>query len=189
MTPTVNNPALDTLPEWARRLSEKYYSGAIAMFILHGNVHDLVPWKRGDRTEYVPLPRFLNEALFGKRDFVFSYDRGGGLAFANSRTQADFQRALSGYDAFHGTKYSQGLPRNPDSVLTLIESYLRLRAQDGAKIALSIGFAETIVPGADASSMGSEDRNCLVILKRWARNQTFLRSDVTICLIAEASPD
>jgi len=186
MTPTVNNAALDALPEWARRLSEKYYSRTIAMFILHGNVHDLVPWNRGDRIEYVPLPRFLNEALFGRRDLVFSYDRGGGLAFANNDVQADFQRALSGYDAFHGTKYSQGLPRNPDSVLTLLESYLRLRVQDGKKMALSIGFAETIVPGSDASSMGSEDRNCLVILKRWAQNQTFLRSDVTICLIAES---
>ncbi len=34
--------------------------------------------------------------------------------------------------------------------------------------------------------MGSEDRNCLVILKRWAQNQTFLRADVTVCLVTES---
>jgi transitional endoplasmic reticulum ATPase len=34
--------------------------------------------------------------------------------------------------------------------------------------------------------MGPEDRNCLVILKRWAQNQTFLRADVTLCLITES---
>ena len=54
-SPTAPAP-FEALPGWARRLSEKYYSRTIAMFVLHGNVHDLVPWKRGDRTEYVPLP-------------------------------------------------------------------------------------------------------------------------------------
>ena len=91
--------SLESLPSWARALAEKYYSRTLAMFVLHGNVHDLVPWRRGDRTDYVPLQKFLNDALFGSRDLVLSYDRGGGLAFARSEVQEDFQRALSGYDA------------------------------------------------------------------------------------------
>jgi AAA+ superfamily predicted ATPase len=186
MNPTSNAASLDALPEWARRLSEKYYSRTIAMFVLHGNVHDLVAWKRGGRTEYVPLGKFLDEGLFGRRDLVLSYDRGGGIGFANAEVQADFQRALTGYDAFHGTKYAQGLPRNPDGVLALIESYLRLRVLDKKKIALSIAYADTIAPAGDTSSMGSEDRNCLVILKRWAQNQNFLRADVTVCLVTES---
>ncbi|HSB13851.1 MAG TPA: AAA family ATPase [Bryobacteraceae bacterium] len=186
MNPTGNTASLDALPEWARRLSEKYYSRTIAMFVLHGNVHDLVAWKRGGHTEYAPLAKFLDEGLFGRRDLVLSYDRGGGLGFANSEVQQDFQRALAGYDAYHGTKYAQGLPRNPDGVLALIESYLRLRVLDRKKIALSIGYADTIAPAGDASSMGSEDRNCLVILKRWAQNQSFLRADVTLCLVTES---
>jgi len=33
--------------------------------------------------------------------------------------------------------------------------------------------------------MSAEDRNSLVILKRWARNPAFLDADVTICLISE----
>ena len=33
--------------------------------------------------------------------------------------------------------------------------------------------------------MSAEDRNSLVILKRWARNAAFLNADVTICLISE----
>lgn len=176
----------DTLPDWARRLSEKYYSRTIAMFVLHGNVHDVVAWKQGDRTGYVPLAKFLNEGLFGRRDLVLSYDRGGGLAFANAETQTDFQRVLTGYDTFHGTKYAQGLPRNPDAVLTILESYLRVRVADGKKIALCIGYADTIVPAGDTGSMGSEDRNSLVILKRWAQNATFLRADITVCLITES---
>src|SRR5262249_34111742 len=59
------------------------------------------------------------------------------------------------------------------------------RIADGRKIALVIDFAETIAPAGDVSTMSAEDRNSLVILKRWARNPDFLNADVTICLISE----
>ncbi|MGD0364725.1 MAG: AAA family ATPase, partial [Bryobacteraceae bacterium] len=48
-----------------------------------------------------------------------------------------------------------------------------------------LDFAETIAPAGDVASMPADDRNALVILKRWAQNPAFLRADVTICLIAE----
>jgi AAA+ superfamily predicted ATPase len=155
------------------------------MFVLHGNVRDLVPVLRNGKTEFVSLHEFLREALFGKRDLVLTYDRGGGITFSNTDMQADFRRALAGYDTFHGTNYSQGLPRNPDSVLNMLESFLRVRVSDRKTIAVILDFAETIAPAGDGSAMGSEDRNSIVILKRWAQNLSFLRADVTICLIAE----
>ncbi len=155
------------------------------MFVLSGNVHDVQPLGTGGQQTYLTLHKFLQEALFGRRDIVMTYDRGGGLTFATPAMHDDFRRSLSAYDAFHGTQYSQGLPRNPDGVLTLLESYLRVRLADGKKIALLIDFAETIVPAGDVGSMGAEDRNCLVILKRWAQNPLLLRADATICLITE----
>jgi AAA+ superfamily predicted ATPase len=176
--------ALDTLPLWARELSEKYYSRSFTMFVLHGNVRDLVPLQKQDVTEFVPLEQFLSSALFGQRDLILQYDRGG-LSFGSTATQADFRRALEGYDSFHGTTYAQGLPRNPDAVLNVLDNYLRLRIQDHKKIALILDFAETIAPAGDVSGMSAEDRNSLVILKRWARNPAFLSADLTICLIAE----
>lgn len=176
---------MNNLPDWARQFAEKYYSQTIALFVLTGNVHDLVPLKRGTETEFVPLGTFLNEALFGRRDFILSYDRGYGLSFAKPEMQKDFARAIEGYDAFHGVKFSQGLPRNPDSVLSVLGSYLRLRAGDNKKVALVVQFAETIAPAGDISSMGTEDRNSVVILKRWAQDPAFLRSDVSICLVTE----
>lgn len=179
------NPQWESLPAWARQLSEKYYSRTIALFVLYGNVRDLVPFRRNGATEFLPLTRFLNEALFGQRDLVMAYDRGGGLTFANPAMQADFSRAMTGYDSFHGTNYAAALPRNPDGVLNLLDNYLRLRIADGKRIALAIDFAETIAPAGDVSSMSGEDRNSLVILKRWANSPVFQRADVTICLIAE----
>jgi AAA+ superfamily predicted ATPase len=176
---------LDALPAWARELSEKYYSRSFALFVLYGNVRDLVPLRTPDTTNFVPLDEFLAGALFGQRDIVLHYDRGG-LNFGSADSQADFRRALEGYDSFHGTSYSQGgLPRNPDAVLNLLDNYLRLRIADGKKIGLVIDFAETIAPAGDISSMSADDRNALVILKRWARNASFLNADVTICLVSE----
>jgi len=176
---------LEALPPWARELSEKYYSGVTSMFVLHGNVRDLAPWKRNGSTEFLPLQRFLREALFGSRDLVLFYDRGGGLSFGHPDMKADFERSLRGYDSFHGTSFSNGLPRNPDGVLNLLDNYLRLRLLDKKKIAVVVDFAETIVPAGDSSGMPAEDRNSLVILKRWAQNPVFLQADVTFCLIAE----
>jgi AAA+ superfamily predicted ATPase len=176
---------LDALPAWARELSEKYYSRSFALFVLYGNVRDLVPLRRQNATDFVPLDEFLSGALFGQRDIVLHYDRGG-LSFGSPESQGDFRRALEGYDSFHGTTYSQvGIPRNPDAVLNLLDNYMRLRIADGKKIGLVIDFAETIAPAGDVSTMSAEDRNSLVILKRWARNPAFLDADVTICLISE----
>ncbi len=183
-TPTPANH-LDSLPDWARDLSEKYYSGVTSMFVLHGNVRDLVPWKRSTGTDFLSLGRFLREALFGTRDLVLNYDRGGGLTFGNADMKADFERALAGYDSFHGTTFCNGLPRNPDGVLNILDNYMRLRISDRKKIALVVDFAETITPAGDSSGMPAEDRNSLVIFKRWAQNPTFLQADVTFVLVAE----
>jgi SpoVK/Ycf46/Vps4 family AAA+-type ATPase len=175
---------LEALPAWARELSEKYYSRSFAVFVLYGNVRDLVPLRKADGVDFVGLDEFLSGALFGQRDLMLHYDRGG-LSFGSSDSQGDFRHALEGYDSYHSTTYAQGIPRNPDAVLNLLDNYLRLRIADGQKIGLVIDFAETIAPAGDVSSMSAEDRNSLVILKRWARNPTFLNADVTICLISE----
>ena len=185
-SPTKTGKYLDALPAWARELSEKYYSRSYAVFVLYGNVRDCVPLRtQEDTTTFVSLEDFLSRGLFGQRDLILHYDRGG-LSFGTPATQADFRRALEGYDSFHGTNFAQGgLPRNPDAALNLLDNYLRLRIADGKKIGLVIDFAETIAPASDVSSMSAEDRNSLVILKRWARNAAFLAADVTICLISE----
>lgn len=170
---------MQNLPAWARLVSEKYYSGAFSMFVLHGNVHDLVA------PGNVPLVKFLQTEMFGGRDIVLTYDRGGGIAFGQPGMQADFRSALSGYDSFYGTKYSQALPRNPDGVLNILDNYIRLRIHDRRKIALVIDYAETIAPAGDVSGMSADDRNALVILQRWSNNPAFLQADVTIVLISE----
>src|SRR5260370_14521107 len=162
---TTTNAPLEALPGWARELSEKYYSRTLSMFALHGNVRDIVPLRCDGKTEFVSLHRFLREALFGRRDLVLTYDRGGGISFANPDMQADFRQALAGYDSFHGSSYSQSLPRNPDSVLNMLETSLRVRVADGKTIALILDFAETIAHSRDGAGMGSQYPHSTAILK------------------------
>jgi AAA+ superfamily predicted ATPase len=175
---------LDSLPLWARELSEKYYGQTLAMFVLHGNVRDLAGL-RLENPQFLSLNQFLRTCLFPNRDLIMTYDRGTGLTFADPEMQKDFRRAVEGYDQFHGTNFAAGLPRNPDGALSILDNYLRLRIADGKKIAVIIDFAETIAPAGDNSGLSAEDRNALVTLKRWAQHPAFLSADITICLIAE----
>ena len=68
---------MESLPAWARQLSEKYYSGAFSMFVLYGNIYDLVPYDSGQppakdekRVSAVSLGKFLQTGMFGQRDIV-----------------------------------------------------------------------------------------------------------------------
>ena len=160
-------------PLWARELSEKYYSRSFAMFVLYGNVRDLVPI-RSRKKRVRTVGRVSFRASFASATWFSSTTAAGCPSSADMK--ADFGRALAGYDSFHGTNYSQGgLPRNPDGVLNILDNYLRLRIADDKKIAVVIDFAETIAPAGDSSGMSAEDRNSLVILKRWAQNPLFCR--------------
>ena len=77
-SPTKTGKYLDALPAWARELSEKYYSRSFAVFVLYGNVRDLVPLRTQEgATSFVSLEDFLSRALFGQRDLILHYDRGG----------------------------------------------------------------------------------------------------------------
>lgn len=179
----------DHYPEWAQEFAQKYLSRTINQFILHGNVHDLVPLERKDKTDFVRLKSFLSEEFFGARDYVVFYDRSSGIYFRDKESQKDFNRALSGRDSLLGTDYANKLPKDPVRVLSLLEQYFRVRIDNKKSIALIIDYAETIVPMNEAGSTGSEDRTSLVYLSRWAHDPMFLAADFTTVLISENLAD
>src|SRR5581483_6082798 len=67
-------------PNWARELAELYFSGTTCVFVLHGNVHDLIrcPGPSGEDT-YCNLSEFLTSQIFGKWDIVLQHDLSRGL--------------------------------------------------------------------------------------------------------------
>lgn len=179
---------IDSYPEWAKELAQKYLSRTVNQFILHGNVHDMVPLKKEDPS-FIRLKTFLAEEFFGARDFVVFYDRSSGIYFRDKETQKDFNRAIAGRDSLLGTEYAQKLPKNPVGVFSVLEQYFRLRLDNQKSAALIIDYAETIVPMNEAGSTGSEDRTSLVYLSRWAHDPLFMASDFTTVLISENLAD
>lgn len=179
----------DYYPEWAQEFAQKYLSRTINQFILHGNVHDLVPLQKKDKTNFVRLKSFLSEEFFGARDYVIFYDRSSGIYFRDGESKKDFNRALSGRDSLMGTDYANNVPKDPVGVFSLLEQYFRLRIDDKKSIALIVDYADTIVPMSEAGTTGSEDRTSLVYLSRWAHDPMFLAADFTTVLITENLAD
>jgi len=179
---------ITSYPKWAQKLAQKYLSRTVNQFILHGNVHDLVPLKRQEN-KFVRLKTFLAEEFFGARDYVIFYDRSSGIYFRDKETQKDFNQAIAGRDSLMGTDVANKLPKDPVGVFSLLEQYFRIRLDNKKSVALIMDYAETIVPMNEAGSTGTEDRTSLVYLQRWAHDPLFMASDFTTVLISENLAD
>ncbi len=178
-------------PPWAQELAEQYRGGTIIEFIIHGNVHDLVPTEAGGKASFVSLRDFLARTLFPRRDAVIYYDPSRGISFRDDETFADFHRVVQAVDASSGTKYAQqGLPRDPRRALYLIERYMRAKVDprgggDPKSVALIIEYAQLVLPSGELSHLSSDEQATLVTLLRWANDPVFLRSDLTVAIVAE----
>jgi AAA+ superfamily predicted ATPase len=180
----------DHYPKWAQEFAQKYLSRTINQFLLHGNVHDLVPLHDDDEhTRFLRLKQFLADDFFGARDFVLFYDRSAGIYFRDKATQQDFNRAVAGRDSLIGTEYAKKMPKDPVRCFSILEQYFRSRIEQGKSVACIIDYAETVVPMNEAGSSGSEDRNALVALSKWAHDPMFLAADFTVTLITENLAD
>lgn len=176
-------------PEWAQEFAKQYLSRTLNQFILHGNVHDLVPAGEGKEKKFMRLKTFLADDFFGARDIVIFYDRSSGIYFRDQESQKDFSLALSGRDSLAGTEYSKKLPKDPVGAFSVLEQYFRSRLDQKKSVALIVDYAETIIPANEAGSTGSEDRNALVYLLKWAHDPLFLASDFTTVLLSENLAD
>ena len=167
------------LPRWSRVLAERYRNKTDSTFILHGAVRDLQPGDddKGAAT-FVSLAEFLETQIFGPHVFLL-YDRSKGLRSTDRETQRELYAAAT---QIYG---EEGIPKDPQRVLPLVETFARKKLAEGAKVALVIDFAESIAPAQDFAGMGAEDRYALVTLVRWAQDPQFRRGECAICLVAE----
>ena len=82
-------------PAWARELADLYFSGTTCLFILHGNVHDLIHCPDGrSRTPIAAWRSFSPRRSSARWDLVLGYDLSQGL-----RPQAGTQRRAAAGDA------------------------------------------------------------------------------------------
>jgi SpoVK/Ycf46/Vps4 family AAA+-type ATPase len=178
----------DWCPPWAERLGDAYLSGTSCMFLLHGNVRDLVaiaPPGADAASGWGTVPDFLAREMFGRWDIVLGYDVGKGL------------RPLAGPDPNRLRAMAQWLterlgnatqwPRDPDAAVAAIDALLErnlLEAPEQRKrIALVLDYAQFLAPGGEGSRSSASR---LVRLLAWATNPLLRRVNVSIVLITDS---
>ena len=180
-------PLPDWYPAWATELADLYFSGTTCVFVLHGNVHDLVRLPDGNTNQYIGLTDFIVSQVFGSWDLVLGYDLSRGL------------RALAGDDPERLRLMSQFLmarwgepatwPRDPDKTLLGLDAFIeRNLLEDSANrksVALVFEYAQFLVPTSDLDSLAQGRAARLVRFLSWAQNPLIKRVNTAFVLVAD----
>ncbi len=190
-TPEVAAPTIDLpawFPAWANDLAQKYFSGTACFFIVHGNVHDLIPVPKDGGSEFLSLSEFLGEHLFAKWDLVLEHNLSQGL------------QALAGSSADRHTKMMQELTdlfgpyrnwsRDPDDILLTLDQMIeRTLIEDDPKkrrrMAVVFDFGQYLVPPGDAAQIVGRVAARVVRFLDWARNPWIRRVNMAFCVVSE----
>ncbi|MEM1023818.1 MAG: AAA family ATPase [Myxococcota bacterium] len=152
------------LPSWAEELRSSYLRGESTVFLLHGNVDDLVLHAGA----LLPLEAFLQDVLLAKKDALLVYNPSAGI------------RILARKRPLVGAEELVGL-REPDRALPALERFLR--ANDG--VGLLIDYADMLAPGGEASLLTQSDRRAVMTLHRWSLDPGLESSDNLVLLLCE----
>jgi transitional endoplasmic reticulum ATPase len=152
------------LPAWAEELKRRYLRGEASVFVLHGNVHDVV--LAGD--DLVSVGDFVARNVFEKKDIVIRYNVSTGCRFAKKAGKIDGVEDLM-------------LQRTPDKVLPALERLLYGQNNVG----LVLEYAETMAPAGDPAFASESDRLSVVTLQRWSLAPQLEASDNIVILMTE----
>jgi AAA+ superfamily predicted ATPase len=180
-------PLPDWYPAWASELADLYFSGTTCVFVLHGNVHDLVRLPDAAESRYCGLSEFLATQVFGRWDIVLGYDLSRGL------------RPLAGQDSQRLRSMSQYLvgrwgepmtwPREPDKVLlgldAFIERNLMEEADNRKSVALVFEHSQFLVPTSDLDTLAQGHAARLLRFLAWAHNPLIKRVNTAFVLITD----
>jgi len=157
------------LPAWAEELRKSYLRGEAWQFVLHGNVHDLVP----HLGKLVPVSEFLCDVLLAPtKDIVLRYDVSSGVRVSKGREKDPRLDEL---------KES----RAPGRVLPAMERLLLSADRIGAVIE----YAETVAPATDTSFASEADRASVVALHRWSMSPVLEEMDNLVLVVTETLSD
>lgn len=176
-------------PAWARALGELYFSGTTCLFVVHGNVHDLIrcPTAEGGDV-YCNLSEFLASQVFGSWDVVVQYDLARGLRAASGSDVKRLQGMMQYLSSRLGD--SAAWPRDPDSVLLALDRLLErtLLEEDASRrksLGIVLDYAQYVVPAGDLNGLSRGQGTNLVRFLSWAQNPYFKRVNMAFCLVAD----
>lgn len=176
-------------PAWARELAELYFSGTTCVFVIHGNVHDLIrcPGPDGKDT-YCGLSEFLTSQVFGTWQIVLQHDLGRGLRVQAGTNAERLRSMVQSVSSRWGEPATW--PREPDKVMLMLEGlFERNLLEDAAQrksIAVVFEYAQFLVADGDLDSLARGSAGRLVRFLSWAQNPLLKRVNVAFCLVADS---
>jgi transitional endoplasmic reticulum ATPase len=153
------------LPAWAEDLRRRYLRGEASMFVLHGNVYDVVLCSK----KMMALTEFLTDVLLK--------DSKETIAVYNVATGARFTKRLDGVTGLEDLLLST----EKEKVFAAFERLLI----GSKKTAVIMEYAEAIAPAGDPNFQSESDRAAIVTLHRWSSLPEIERGDNVVLLISE----
>ena len=153
------------LPAWAEDLRRRYLRGEASMFVLHGNVYDVVLHNK----KMMALTEFLTDVLLKEsKDTIAVYNVATGVRFSKRASSVTELEDLL-------------LATDKARIFTAFERLL----VGSMKIAVIMEYAEAIAPAGDPNFQGESDRAAIVTLHRWSALPEIERGDNVVLLISE----
>jgi SpoVK/Ycf46/Vps4 family AAA+-type ATPase len=153
------------LPAWAEDLRRRYLRGEASMFVVHGNVYDVVLCNR----KMMGLTEFLTDVLLK--------DTKDTIAVYNVATGVRFTKRVDGVTGLEDLLLSA----EKDRVFTALERLLI----GSTRTAVIMEYAEAIAPAGDPNFQSEADRAAIVTLHRWSSLPEIERGDNVVLLISE----
>ena len=157
------------LPGWAEDLRRRYLRNEASMFLLHGNVFDVV---------------VCGGKLLGLSDFLT------GVLLRETKDTVVVYNVATGVRCPKRGKGSEVL----DDVLFVTQKEKALPALEkllvsADKVAVVLEYAEALVPTGDPAFQADADRAAIVTLHRWSFLPELEKSDNVVILVAENLTD
>lgn len=174
-------------PPWASELADLYFSGTTSVFLLHGNVNDLVCTPSAGRHRYTSISEFLATQVFGTWDLVLHYDLSRGLRPLAGPDSARLQAMVRYLSSQAGDPATW--PSDPDGVLHMLDRLAERNLLEEPSSRKSIGvifeYAQYLVPDGQLGMLSGPQSRSLVRFQGWAQNPYLKRTNIAFCLLAE----
>lgn len=174
-------------PDWAAELSERYFSGSTSLFVLHGNVHDVVPLA-ADGSAYGGLPDFLAEQVFGRWDLVLYYDLARGLRVFAGRDGARLKEMVVRANETVGDLASAR--KDSATAFALLDRFVQhniMAGDESVSAAILIDHASFLLPSGEPGRLSPSASQQVVTLLNWAASPHVKRLNMAIVLMDESA--
>ncbi len=174
-------------PEWARRMGDLYFSGTTSVFVLTGNVIDVVALDDSDAPVYGSMTRFLAENLFGRWDLVLHYNLGHGLrAYAGS----DPERLKEMVPRAHALIPELGeLGNDPAVVFKVLDRFVgnvvMAPPEKRPSTAIVVEHASYLFPAGEPGHLSFSYAQMLVTVLNWAQSPHVKNLNLAFVLVDE----